>query len=115
MKTKNTRAPSKLLRLLMPKKKGFNNKFLIALTILALPCLIFAQGGSSVKAEGMNDGSVLPFPEPPSASTTGKTLADSKHQWRVAENHLPADAPNIVIFMTDDAGFANSEDIWRSG
>ena len=52
---------------------------------------------------------VLPFPEPPSASTTGKTLADSKHQWRVAENHLPADAPNIVIFMTDDAGFSNSE------
>ena len=52
---------------------------------------------------------VLPFPEPSSASTTGKTLADSKHQWRVAENHLPEDAPNIVIFMTDDAGFSNSE------
>jgi arylsulfatase len=50
---------------------------------------------------------VLPFPEPPSASTAGKTLADSKHQWRVAENHLPEDAPNIVIFMTDDAGFSN--------
>jgi hypothetical protein len=48
---------------------------------------------------------VLPFPEPSSASTTGKTLADSKHQWRKAENHLPKDAPNIVIFMTDDAGF----------
>ena len=52
---------------------------------------------------------VLPFPEPPSASTAGKTLADSKHQWRTAENHLPADAPNIVIFMTDDAGFSNPE------
>lgn len=25
---------------------------------------------------------VLPFPEPPSASTVGKTLKDSKHQWR---------------------------------
>ncbi|MCZ4410363.1 arylsulfatase [Cryomorphaceae bacterium 1068] len=54
-------------------------------------------------------GEVLPFPEPPSASTTGKTLADSKHKWRTAENHLPADAPNIVIFMTDDAGFSNPE------
>ncbi|MEE4258753.1 MAG: arylsulfatase [Bacteroidales bacterium] len=54
-------------------------------------------------------GDVLPFPEPPSASTTGKTLADSKHQWRKAENHLPEDAPNIVIFMTDDAGFSNPE------
>ena len=50
---------------------------------------------------------VLPFPEPPSASTAGKTLKDSKHQWRKAESHLPKDAPNIVIFMTDDAGFSN--------
>jgi hypothetical protein len=46
---------------------------------------------------------VLPFPEPTSASVAGKTLKDSKHQWRKAENHLPKDAPNIVIFMTDDA------------
>jgi arylsulfatase len=52
---------------------------------------------------------VLPFPEPQSASTAGKTLADSKHQWRTTESHLPADAPNIVIFMTDDAGFSNPE------
>ncbi len=51
---------------------------------------------------------VLPFPEPVSASVTGKTLKDSKHQWRKKESHLPKDAPNIVIFMTDDAGFANS-------
>jgi arylsulfatase len=50
---------------------------------------------------------VLPFPEPGSASTTGKTLKDSKHQWRQAENRLPEDAPNIVIFMTDDAGFSH--------
>jgi len=52
---------------------------------------------------------VLPFPEPPSASTAGKTLKDSKHQWRKAPNRLPEDAPNIVIFMTDDAGFSNPE------
>jgi arylsulfatase len=52
---------------------------------------------------------VLPFPEPASASTAGKTLKDSKHQWRKAEKHLPEDAPNIVIFMTDDAGFSNPE------
>ncbi len=49
-----------------------------------------------------------PFPEPPSASVAGKTLASSKHQWRKAERHLPEDAPNIVIFMSDDAGFANA-------
>ncbi|WP_250434199.1 arylsulfatase [Hanstruepera flava] len=57
--------------------------------------------------ETEHEGAVLPFDEPASSSVTGKTLADSKHQWRQAENHLPADAPNIVIFMTDDAGFAN--------
>jgi arylsulfatase len=51
----------------------------------------------------------LPFPEPSSASVAGKTLKDSKHQWRKAESHLPKDAPNIVIFMTDDAGFSNPE------
>ena len=51
---------------------------------------------------------VLPFPEPTSASVTGKTLKDSKHQWRKTERHLPKDAPNIVIFMSDDAGFANA-------
>ena len=60
------------------------------------------SGASAVLAQ-----EVLPFREPPSASTAGKTLADSKHQWRRAPKHLPADAPNIVIFMTDDAGFSN--------
>ena len=50
----------------------------------------------------------LPFPDPPSASVAGKTLKDSKHQWRKAEDHLPKDAPNIVIFLNDDAGFANA-------
>ncbi len=66
----------------------------------AIPFLVLFAG--SVAAQ-----EVLPFPEPGSASTAGKTLKDSKHQWRKAENHLPEDAPNIVIFMTDDAGFAN--------
>ena len=54
-------------------------------------------------------GEVLPFPEPKSSSVTGKTLKDSKHQWRKAVSHLPKDAPNIVIFMSDDAGFSNPE------
>ena len=54
-------------------------------------------------------GEALPFPEPTQASVTGRTLADSKHQWRADKSHLPKDAPNIVIFMTDDAGFANPE------
>jgi len=40
--------------------------------------------------ESASPGAVLPFPEPQSASVAGKTLKDSKHQWRKAENHLPA-------------------------
>ena len=50
---------------------------------------------------------ILPFPEPPSASIAGRTLQESKHQWRTEPRRLPEDAPNIVIFMTDDAGFSN--------
>ena len=49
----------------------------------------------------------LPFPKAKSSSTAGVTLNDSKHQWREEINHLPKDAPNIVIIMTDDAGFGN--------
>ena len=52
-------------------------------------------------------GPDLPFPRPPSASVAGRTLADSTHQWRKEPKRLAPDAPNIVIFMTDDAGFAN--------
>jgi arylsulfatase A-like enzyme len=71
----------------------------------ALFCLAgVLLGGTQLQAQ-----EVLPFPETPTASTTGKTLADSKHQSRKTESHLPEDAPNIVIFMTDDAGFSHPE------
>jgi len=71
-------------------------------TIFTLSLAVSLFGATHLSAQD-----VLPFPEPASASITGKTLKDSKHQWRKVEDHLPADAPNIVIFMTDDAGFAN--------
>ena len=80
--------------------------------IVALASLIACQNTKENQQKSSlknTTGESLPFPEPPSASTAGKTLADSKHQWRTAENHLPTDAPNIVIFMTDDAGFSNPE------
>ena len=35
----------------------------------------------------------------------GPTMQESVHKWREAPSHLPADAPNILIVMLDDAGF----------
>ena len=55
------------------------------------------------------DGSILPFPQTPTASIAGRTLAESKHQWRQDPQRLPEGAPNIVIFMSDDAGFSNPD------
>ena len=49
--------------------------------------VIFLAGLFCVTAQ-LSAQEVLPFPEPGSASTTGKTLKDSKHQWRQAESRL---------------------------
>ena len=86
--------------------QNLNKKFAL-LMLASLSCWINQAPAAENTQEVPVIGAVLPFPEPQSASVTGKTLADSKHQGRRAENHLPEDAPNIVIFMTDDAGFAN--------
>jgi arylsulfatase A-like enzyme len=56
-----------------------------------------------------SSGPSLPFPQTPSASEAGRTLADSKHEWREDPDRLPEDPPNIVIFMSDDAGFSAPE------
>ena len=50
-------------------------------------------------------GSALPFPPVPTASTAGPTLQESKHVRRAEPNHLPPDAPNILIVLLDDVGF----------
>lgn len=50
-------------------------------------------------------GSVLPFPEPPTASTYGETIYESEHKRREYPKHLKEDAPNIVIVLMDDVGF----------
>ena len=55
--------------------------------------------------EEIADGSILPFPRTPSASTTGTTLRESAHQRRVEKSHLPPDAPNVLIVLLDDVGF----------
>jgi arylsulfatase A-like enzyme len=51
------------------------------------------------------DGTVLPFPPVPTASIAGETLQQSKMVWRKEPQHLPKDAPNILIILLDDVGF----------
>ncbi|MBI5364756.1 MAG: arylsulfatase [Planctomycetes bacterium] len=71
---------------------------LLAPSILGL----VAVGCHSTAVE---DGAVLPFPPTPSASKAGPTLQESVHERRKAANHLPADAPNVLVVLIDDAGF----------
>src|SRR6202020_754355 len=46
----------------------------------------------------------LPFPPTPSASIAGRTMQESVYKQRVTLRRLPADAPNILIVLIDDAG-----------
>jgi arylsulfatase A-like enzyme len=51
---------------------------------------------------------VLPFPTVPSASVAGESLAESKMIRRAQPQHLPKDAPNVVIILMDDVGFGTA-------
>ena len=51
---------------------------------------------------------VLPFPDPPMGGKVGPTMQESVHKWRTEPSRLPADAPNILIVMFDDAGFGQA-------
>jgi arylsulfatase A-like enzyme len=46
----------------------------------------------------------LPFPPTPSASIAGRTMQESVYKRRVEPRRLPADVPNILIVLIDDAG-----------
>src|SRR5258706_13372948 len=45
----------------------------------------------------------LPFPPTPSASIAGRTMQESVYKRRVEPRRLPADSPNILIVLIDDA------------
>ena len=60
-------------------------------------------------ADTPKDGSILPFPPTPSASKAGPTLQTSTHQRRVEKSRLPKNAPNILIVLIDDVGFAQAD------
>ncbi|HWR92996.1 MAG TPA: arylsulfatase, partial [Desulfobacterales bacterium] len=77
-----------------------------------LICLqLMALGPLSMPAAAAQtaDGSVLPFTPTPSASKAGPTLQESTHQRRIEPNRLPKGAPNILMVLIDDVGFAQTD------
>ncbi len=81
----------------------FIHVFAIVL-LLSIGCNQSGSKSADANAE-VKAGAVLPFPEPSSASTYGESILESRHVRRSYPNHLPADAPNIVIVLMDDVGF----------
>ncbi|WP_295438827.1 arylsulfatase [uncultured Thiodictyon sp.] len=74
--------------------------------LLAVLCgLVPPASQAATPTATPDDGSVLPFPPTPSASVAAPTLQESTMVRRAAPNHLPADAPNILIILLDDVGF----------
>jgi arylsulfatase len=67
---------------------------------------ILAQNNSAPKKP---DGSVLPFPVTPSASAAGPTLQESTMKWRTEPERLKPGAPNVLIVLIDDVGFAQTD------
>lgn len=53
----------------------------------------------------------LPFPPAPSASKVGVSLAQSTLVRRTPTPHLKPDAPNVLIIMLDDVGFAHADTV----
>jgi arylsulfatase A-like enzyme len=74
--------------------------------ILALIALVLVIGWGTAAAE--ESGKVLPFPDAPMGGKVGPSMQESEHKWRKQSRHLPADAPNVMIVMLDDAGFGQA-------
>ena len=55
------------------------------------------------------DGTVLPFRPTPTASSAAETILDSTMKWREQPQRLGSDAPNILIVLIDDVGFAQND------
>lgn len=81
---------------------------LMVIRALTWTSVISAMSAAAAQV-GPSDGSVLPFPPTPSASTAAPRLQDSTHRRRVEQVHLPKDAPNILIILMDDCGFGTPD------
>ena len=83
--------------------RAVGDPFLVAVLAGASAKLLCYRRGMATLPAGPD----LPHPATPSASRAGRGLRDSEHVWRDRSSALQEGAPNVVIFMTDDAGFAN--------
>ena len=86
----------------------YSIRLALALSLAAkgvLASILAAVALATAATADPNDGSVLPFAPTPSSSVAAPRLQDSTHQRRVETNHVPKDAPNILIILLDDVGF----------
>ena len=87
--------------------------------LLALACLLLAPGVATVHAQQVTgepgspsatttvDGRYVPSPPPPFGGAIGLSAKDSKPYWPPTIVP-PKGAPNVLLIMTDDAGFGVS-------
>ncbi len=78
-----------------------------ALGFLAATLLLVAMAAASSVAQDI-DRSILPIPEPVFTGKIGLTTADSEKDFP-RQVETPKGAPNVVVIMTDDVGFAASQ------
>ena len=76
--------------------------------LICLQAMALELSAGPAAAAQADDGSVLPFPPVPSASVAAPRLQDSKHQRRAQPQHLKPGAPNVLIILLDDVGFAQA-------
>ena len=89
----------------MSRGKSIRKKLNAALLCGGLA--LSSPAGADTATPG-SDGSILPFPPVPTASTAGPTLATSTHHRRAQPQHLAKDAPNVLIILVDDVGFGQT-------
>lgn len=58
----------------------------------------------TVPVQRLPEQPILPIPAVRSASVAGRTIQDSTYAPHPPQRPLPADAPNIVVILIDDAG-----------
>lgn len=62
------------------------------------------MAGNRFAAEQIPGGETLPFPPEPSGSIAGRTMQESVYSPNPKQRRLPADVPNILVVLIDDAG-----------